>query len=401
MSAHIANLLKKFPENKSNSQLIKVLPNYQAERVLQDRISIGTLPGEEDHVYYNFNIVNPTTSVNFLRATLQVTLDQSIVDNPKDYHLTIVRAVVPGQLIPIFRFQPQSGSVSQGIYSVTMTYPTGGTTYTNQTYLTYVPSQFTTTIDPIYYNMYQYQPFIDMTNNALSTCFSGLKNQVSNLPCTHPPYFAFNSPNQLIEFYGEKNYVAQECNGTPIQCWFNGPIYTMFDAFNFYNNGFFSLQFPNGEAATIPFQNLGNNFQSVIHQPYTGIDYPSYSGYKMTQEFTSLANWNQFKTIVFTSEGLPLKKEYIQSSGPLSQIPIVTDFTPSSNNNTNLREDLIYIPTGEYRLLDLITPQSLNNIDLTINFQSNDLSLEPVYLAPGTSINVKLLFRKDKHQKKY
>ena len=118
------------------------------------QISQDLIESTEDHIYYNFNILNPITSNVDIPASFDITLNQPILNNPQDYNMTVIRVNLPGNDIPIFQFQPQTGSVLTGIYSVTLTYT--GSSF--QTYLSYVTkSNISYPSSPDYYNIYQYQ----------------------------------------------------------------------------------------------------------------------------------------------------------------------------------------------------------------------------------------------------
>jgi len=135
---------------------------------------------------------------------------------------------------------------------------------------------------------------------------------------------------------------------------------------------------------------------------------------KIIQFNTSLQIGNNIHTINFSSNLLPISKSSIANPVIFNdQVPghpfeeevplnssnnsisnIVTDFTQYLGTGTEDRNMLLYNPSGEYRLVNLINNQPVRDIDLTVTYTDNFGASFPLLLRPQCSATIKLLFRK-------
>lgn len=113
---------------------------------------------DSDHIYYNINITNPSTS-QLLLAEFNQTAAQAILANPSEYNLSVVRFTIPAQQIPIFIFV-------KGLYTVTLSI--NGLDY--MSIVPYIPG-FTAVLDPGDTQVYSYNQFLLMINQALANSF--------------------------------------------------------------------------------------------------------------------------------------------------------------------------------------------------------------------------------------
>jgi hypothetical protein len=135
---------------------------------------------------------------------------------------------------------------------------------------------------------------------------------------------------------------------------------------------------------------------------------------KLIQFNTSIQVANNISTINFSSNLLPISKssvatplifnEQIQGNRFVESSPqsgennaisnIVTDFTQFLQDGSENRDMLLYNPTGEYRLINLINNQPVRDIDLSVTYTDNYGITFPLMLRPQCSATIKLLFRK-------
>jgi len=310
-------------------------------------------------------------------------LNQPILNNPQDYNMTVIRVNLPGNDIPIFKFQCQTGSNITGIYSVTLS-------YLDQPFQAYVPyfPQFIgyNLSNPDYFSVYQYQPFINLINSAFYTAWLDLTTAVPDLGSIAPPFLKLDPITQLVSI----NIDPEFSMSPSLSIYMNWPLFSFFQSFDY---AFYGYGQSFGQDCKLSDYNIGGGWK-LLNLPgtsYTGGNY--YTGLSISQEFPSLYNWNQFQTVVLQSNNIRVKQEYIPSGGSNNTIPIITDFIPQSFNNSNLRQNLTYIPVSEYRLLDLISTDPMKQLDGALYYQSTDGSLTPVYLAPGSLCSGKFLFR--------
>jgi len=135
---------------------------------------------------------------------------------------------------------------------------------------------------------------------------------------------------------------------------------------------------------------------------------------KLIQFNTSIQVANNISTINFSSNLLPISKSSVATplifneqisgnrfieaspqSGENNAVSnIVTDFTQFLKDGSENRDMLLYNPTGEYRLINLINNQPVRDIDLSVTYTDNYGITFPLMLRPQCSATIKLLFRK-------
>jgi hypothetical protein len=316
--------------------------------------------------------------------------------------MSIIRLQIPTSEVPIFTFRSRNTPVdNEGIYSVTLSYDDGATVTNAQVYLTYIPDLIgASTGDVGYFDVYSYQSFVDSTNLAFKQALTDLAAAVSPvvLPVSNSPYITFDRAVARFALIGEAAYdpIVTAPTGT-VQVWMNNLLYNYFDGIDAYASNVPTLD-PNGKDINIIITNEGNNIEIVT--PPNNVVYPniSYTGYIMEQDVPSLNSWSEFKTLVVTSATIPVSQEYIPSSGGDGdniQRRIISDFVLAEQGNQNLRStDALYLPSAEYRRLDLIGTIPLRTLDFQFWYQGEDLTLYPLYLPRDSVLTGKLLFEK-------
>jgi hypothetical protein len=140
--------------------------------------------------------------------------------------------------------------------------------------------------------------------------------------------------------------------------------------------------------------------------PSDTTNWNSYSGfdsYVMSVEFAQLFNWIDLETIVFTTSNIPIVSEYIPSSNDLantssvtanSTLSILADFIPAIQTGVDIRTNIVFFNQGEYKLMNLASNTPLQSVDIQLYWTDNKNTLYPVFIAPGGLVTVKILFRK-------
>lgn len=259
------------------------------------------------------------------------------------------------------------------------------------------------------------------------------------------PYMEYNPDSQLISLvtstaYHNVNYSDQD---QPLKIWFNTILWNFFTNFEkIYNGNTPAAYNTNGKNYNIIIKPTGIN-NAVIPAVFEdfGVDV---SGYRMTQEFVSLYDWNSLRNIVFFTSAIPIRSEGIPADifapwnvsttynsgvrvsynnstyqslvnnnvgnqpdispsywsiasnigSSASLQPILTDFQLSVISGTEARSYAQYVPTSEYRLIDMTGTTPLNNIDIQVYWQDKFRTLYPLYINPLDSLDVKILFRR-------
>jgi hypothetical protein len=282
-------------------------------------------------------------------------------------------------------------------------------TYEFQQYIRYIPSDLSQPlpappiefqdIESAYYFVYTYQQWIAMVNNALSLAFIGLNALVvagsDTLPTPNPPFMEFDPQAQLcILDCDEAGYANTLVD--PISIYSNAPCYTLFGSF---------------QAIYLGYSNIinGKNFQYVVKNINNTnlLNLPTYNAIQMYQEGSTTALWNPVQSLVFTTALLPVIPEMISvpkvfnadsnlfNTGNNSNIqPMMTDFIVNYSPSNTYRPNVVYTPSGEYRLIDLYGQTPLNSIEMSVFWKDNFGGMHPFYLNSGCSASIKLLFRR-------
>jgi hypothetical protein len=363
-----------------------------------------------NHLYYDVIIEhndtnNPTHAPS--PAIFSETRAQPLIDNPKDYLMSVVRFSIPGQFIPIFidagYYLP--GQPNLTFNTVTLSYGA----QTIQTRLIYVPQDLTIPVPPdprtsgplqasqqIYWAIYSYQQFVDQINVALATSFAGLTSLPVDTPPLVAPYMIYDSSTSLFSIIVDQRLVT-----LGMTMYFNEILYSFFlPSFDVITHSYGSA---NGTDIQILLKNNYNN-NYIPSPPVAGISF-----YQMIQERPSIDSFYAVKTIVFTINNVPIRVEQIGTNqsqqgsnnyfGQPASInngflPIMTDFVPALQNKAgDLLSTITYYPTAEYRLIDLIGTDPLTTINIQIYWSDNYLNLYPLMIYNHDVANIKIMFR--------
>ena len=129
------------------------------------------------------------------------------------------------------------------------------------------------------------------------------------------------------------------------------------------------------------------------------------AGASLSQEFPNLQGFNSLVNITLTTRGIPIQSEAVSipsGSGSYSTgkgdgtALILTDFMPTTSVGfeSTRQRFVYYVPSSEYRLIELLSNSPLKVIDLQIYWTDLNGTLRPLMLRPNTFCSVKLLFRR-------
>lgn len=337
-----------------------------------------------DTHYYDISFVNSGTTP----AKAQFFDNRSIplVKVPEDYHLSVVRFLIPTAYLPIFVWPSSGNNLPNNTYfSVTIENIIAGTQ--SQQFLTYVPANNLTSSDENYLFLYSYQQFIDAVNVALAASFTAVGGAA-----TSPPYMTFDSAQGLFSVVALQVYADQ----AQYKIYFNNALFGLFENFEAIRLRGATL----GRDNQILIKNNGDNRYSGYAPGYPlGVADDSFI---MTQEYVSTFLFNKIRSLLFVSNSVPVANESLNVKNSLTTTTsseyrkILTDFTmniESGLSNNTVRSYVQYVPSGEYRLIDLVGTQPLYTFDLQIFFQTADLQIFPLLIPVGESLSIKIMFR--------
>ena len=396
-SEKVNELIKQNVMNKDDLRSVVPKPNVPKEPSNQLFAPKGTTTEikkiDSDHIYYN--VLIPNNDQSEVRAKFMEVRGEPLINNPPEWEMSIVRFKLPTQLVPIFYVDLKTyPDITK--YSICLT---NGAVESYKD-VVYVPENNNTyPVAPYagmpkgYWAVYTYQHFIDLINTTLLNAFNDPTFNAS-LPITGTawaaPYMVYNAQTQLFSLIAQQQYKT-----SGIKIYMNNLLFNFFDPLEAYFNGYNQ---PNGKEFEIL---VKNNYNNSITIP-TGSLGAGTAGYEMKQEYSSLPRWNSFSKFVFMTGSIPIRPENInatttqqlQQSSITNFQPILTDFIPVLSNT--VRNNVIYYPTAEYRMTDLVGNTPLNIVDLQIFWEDKNQILYPLDIPINESVNVKFLFRKKK-----
>ena len=304
-----------------------------------------------------------------------------------------------------------SDDINKLAYSITLAYRlTTGETLEYKQNLIYVPQNLTAPLPPPpltsqnvtseYYYIYNFQYFIVLVNQAFINAFNGLKALViaagESLPSNIPPFMEWDPIDCLaildcdILGYGD-NLVS------PILIYFNSSMFNLFQSFQAFNLGY---NVTNGKNYQIMVYN-NNNTNILNQQGGTNL-------IQMFQDYSTSSLWNPVSSIVFTTSMIPILSQLVGlpkiynsdtqliSSGNNSNISnTLTDFVIDLVKGTESKPNVVYTPSGAYRLIDMTGggAQSFASIQISAYWKDKFGNLHEMTLRSGDSCSIKLMFR--------
>lgn len=272
-----------------------------------------------------------------------------------------------------------------------------------------------------YYYVYNYEVWINQVNQAMTNAFWGLSGRVyatsaGTLPMTGstatnyaPPSVSWNSAEDIAIITADNTGFGQSSGAAKniVFISFNQPLSTLLDSFPY--------SYPDVNADSNLYSYLIFNTSAgagfFIVQNYTV--YPpvvtnGYLGIQIYQDHQTASLLNPVQSIVFTSTLLPVVMENVgqplilNGTAPTQQVigssanifPVVTDFIVPFSALNQYVPDISYVPSGEYRLVDLYGTSPANQVDIQVFWKDQYGILHPFLVGSGCSGSLKLMFRR-------
>lgn len=402
---------------------------------LQTRYDIA---GSPTHTYMDINIVNNANDVSNTAPYPAVVFNEirnsPFLMNPNDYFMSVVRFKLETSLtLPTYIPQIQlGGSINNTVYSFTIRLRDNvlGQNYTYQQFLQWVAEDFSVSAPPApttldsqtspYYWGYNIQHFVNLMNNTLRLAVEGAVASYTGpgvIPLTYKeyPFFVLDQGTKRLSLVAEYTKYATTLALPPR---FTFKIFANLQMFNWISSfpaRFYGTTAPNGENYEFRFEyQNGSNLYIVPSDP-SGVvpPTPSYNGIQIFQEYSTTDLWAAVDKLVFTtglvpvSPGLATKPlvynsntSQLLNTGNNSNIILqITDFIDQGTEGLVLYKPAInYIPTAEYRLVDLFGNNPLSSFDISVFWSDKYGNLYPFRLASGCNASIKILFRRKDYQ---
>jgi hypothetical protein len=364
-------------------------------------------------IYFNVNLTNDITKSvrgSPTPAIFEQTRTEAIVDNPSKYNLSVVRFTIPTVNIPI-KFFPviynpaDPTAINYSAYSITLRH--NNIDYIEHlTWVTQNPgAQLPNPPNPLpnaqvynnpdyylYYSMFSFRHFSHLINEALERA---MNNIIPFLPVPtpgkiyNPPYMVFDGNSFLYTFYTSELFLEETVQlGNGIELFFNTELAGNFDtSFN---------------TQRYPYSNIHKNLRFIFNDPGNTFQIPSSteeSGFlhMFEQEFDSTGLMSSLKNIIIRSKTLPVRNESISSTKQTDlisgqTISILTDFEIDNSTLKNQKNSITYLPSAEYRRINLMGHTGIRHVALEILWGDEDGNIYPLLIPPNNPANIKILF---------
>jgi hypothetical protein len=350
-----------------------------------------------------------------------VTKTEPILSNCSDYYCSVVRFTIPLDQVPLLicpivpnqpnpLLTPLIIGILAGVTTNPLSFFAENLIYQpHNDYEFVVQDQPTQVITPFHY-IYSYQTLVDMFNSALKSLY--VKTGFAALfPGYLAPYFQFDPVTDLFSLIVPSFFtdVTPPATFAPV-IFINSASATFLFSFDLLQN------ITNPKASNVnPF---GNDYyfiqeSSVTTQYYPpGVAIPAPTTppilpatslyYKFTQEFSIVEYWSSLRKILIVTNSIPVKNEYVpasgnngisDSSGVNVSYPILTDFVPNiSSTAGDSRSIAYYVPSSQYRLVDMISTNPLQKIDIRLFWEDRDGNLYPLLISLYQQASMKIAF---------
>jgi hypothetical protein len=351
-----------------------------------------------DHKYFNltyFNNVKPTDSTQFVPAQVIQTYDRPIVDIPEDWNLSIARFSISSDYIGRV-YQTLGTTAGNTSFFVGLSY--SGTFYDE-------PIVLPTVLSPNGQNIqvaYDVNSFLNIINAGYALAQTsvagagGPTGTYGQVLMTYEPQNGLYTLN-VPAYYGTGTVGLTAGNGIGVHMSY--PLYHLFLSFNTIVN--VPLLWNNHDVTFVRYWS-GNNLVNIVYPPNNSGTGPSGGYMALAQDAPWASSIMTPTRLIITTTSIPITQEYraqqLYSSfggNPGNQaLSIITDFfigEDSSIQNSN--ESFLYTP-NLLRLSSLQGTNPIRQLDLQVYFAIADGTIFPLFLSPGDSIDVKLLFLK-------
>jgi hypothetical protein len=215
-----------------------------------------------------------------------------------------------------------------------------------------------------------------------------------SLPSAYAPWLAFDTTNSEVIF---------NCDVAGYEQGLSNPI-------NIYLNTVCNNLFSSFESHRVSYSNDCNGMNELLVVRNANgtnvIELTDYSAIQCYQDYSCTVNWNCIQSIVICSSTLPINgslqcapKVFGQPSNLVNQsgnvnLPIISDFIVALDSGKEYQPAVDYVPTGQYRLVDLSGHSEISTISLELYYQDRYGNLHQLLLGSNCNSNIKIMFRK-------
>jgi len=354
------------------------------------------------NVYYTGSFTNNTP--NPVPAQIRETRTSPLLENPENWQMSVIRFDVSMSIVPINT--PQMLGASKTVTASVISIKHLGVVYSANVVKSPTGNTAGLSPDLIIPAIYHIQNWLDDINQALISIYAAAPPFAA---FSVPPKYIYNPVTMLIELYVDGSYVptpqppaADPAIPTPpvLTISLNFILWQYLSNFEYFFNGY-------NPADQCAFDLTLNNTNCVT-QPAVGarvglplqLQARPVTMYLCKQTDISIGRWNSARSLILVSNLLPIRPDNIptntidpanySSDGTLQ---IVSDFLlPLDPDPTTDRGIVEYLPTAQYRWVDIVSKTPLTTLDFTFYWTNFLGQTFPLYLDPYASMNIKVIF---------
>ncbi len=350
--------------------------------------------------YFNLSLFNPAGASASIRAQITDTRSTAILDVPDDWEMSVVRFDVSAQLLPPIVAPmtplpppPPDTQPTQWPSLLTVTLTFGGVNFEQAVQIAFNgPDTFG--------YVFSFDELAVRINAALAAAFAAIPAKPAG---SVAPYLWFDPATQLFKlFYQTANYGVAPL----IEIWVSQELYKYIASMPAFFAGI-NQPFDKDFRLQVETTRTGATLIPTPPGPGFPVGIQTMTGTLafLSQEGVSLASTNGVRSIFITSTLLPTNPESLpatftpdQSANYTSNsIPILSDFLITTDPAANPVVDRIsvsYLPTAEYRMIQLRGRSPVKQVDISFFFTLFDGTVKPLFLFPGGYCSAKILFRR-------
>lgn len=381
------------------------------------------------YVYYNC-LINNVDSNSDVHHEPHLVFNEDrgapLITNCEDYDLSIENFKVDLKTLPTFvptiRYSDddtEEATRNDTIYEITLEWQG----FAAKANVTFTPQDKTNGTTPPffkdgfanyrtgYYNLYNYEYFFVMVNEAIKQAFINLKavlvdyNQTKDLG-TDLPYFIFDKDTGLI-YLNAPEATFNDDTDDVVNVYLNKPLYRLFNSLPFTRQTDTFMSSNPREITQSGFKiemsNFGDANKSDISAPQIDgtVNSTKVSYLSVYQDYSTLDTWSPVESIVITSNTIPVRSSntsanhsYENGNETVSGSSNIVELEISDFKSGNPVPGIIYTPSYP-RWINMRNQTELTNINLELYYRSKlDGSLMPVTICSTGSFSCKLCFRR-------
>lgn len=334
-------------------------------------MSSSSIDYQSDIIYYNVSQVNNTDE--YIPAEYSENRQTPILNVPQDYYMSVIRFDINAIDIPIFLWPNNSdGTPNNDYFYIGMS----NGSFSSPKPVIFHNYSFFDRLN--YHPVYSYQSFCDMINSTFNVLWVA-----AGKPYASQPFMTLDYTTGQYSFICSKEYLD--------------------GGWTFYFNSNLYFKFVNLQAL----QTTPDNYQIIVANRtfniLTNIQDPNNviiaTAYQMKQEYQNLYNLSSLSKILITSTRIPANYEYVSTltntASNSNSMKIISDYVAPNDAFIGANRSIFtYIPTAEYRLIDLNSKNPLLSVDFKFYWEDEQNVLHKIFLPPSSSFTIKIMFRK-------